>query len=70
MVLMVEADRTPGPPALDEIYVAARRVLLDALTALAPTVTRSSWPARKPSISARAPPISQLLPTPQMAIWS
>jgi hypothetical protein len=28
---MAEADDTPEPPALDEIYVAARRVLLDAL---------------------------------------
>src|SRR5271155_5113188 len=33
---MAEADDTPQPLVFDEIYVAARRVLLDALTALAP----------------------------------
>jgi hypothetical protein len=33
---MAEAGNTPESPVLDEIYVAARRVLLDALTALTP----------------------------------
>ena len=49
-----------GPESLelDARYVAARRVLLDVLTALAPTVTLSSWLARKPSIFTLGPPIS------------
>jgi hypothetical protein len=33
---MAEADDTPERPVFDEAYVAARRVLLDALTVLAP----------------------------------
>ena len=33
---------------IDELYVMARRALLDALDALAPTVTRSSSSGRRP----------------------
>lgn len=33
---MAEADDTPEPPVFDDVYVAARHVLLNALTALAP----------------------------------
>jgi hypothetical protein len=36
VAFVAEADDHPGSPALEEIYIAARRVLLDALTVLAP----------------------------------
>lgn len=55
---------------LDARYVAARRVLLDALTVLAPHGDAVILAGAQAIYSTRAPPISRSLPTPLTAISS